>query len=325
MSHRLNRRQMLSLAALAGAGMALSPVRRLVAAEGKKPKILFLTKSSGFQHSVITRKGDQLGHAEKLLTEMADTNGYEVVCSKDASLLNPDKIGQWDAFAFYTTEDLTKPSPKGKDRIDEPPMSPDGKQAFLKAIADGKGLIGFHCATDTFHSPNYRDKSMNKQSELLRDFKYDDVRDEYIKMIGGEFAGHGSQQKARQRVASKTFPGLEDLSDFEFQEEWYNLMNLSDDLHVILVQETSTMQTEKGADAMYKRPPYPSTWARQHGKGRVFYTSMGHREDVWTNPIFQKVTLAGLAWITGKTQFDPRPNVAEATPKAVTFPAVKVG
>ena len=44
-------------------------------------------------------------------------------------------------------------------------------------------------------------------------------------------------------------------------------------------------------------PPYPATWARMHGKGRVFYTSMGHREDVWTNEKFQQVALGGFSWV----------------------------
>ncbi len=56
-----------------------------------------------------------------------------------------------------------------------------------------------------------------------------------------------------------------------------------------LVQETNGMK-----DADYDRPPYPATWARKHGEGRVFYTSMGHREDVWTNPIFESILIGGL-------------------------------
>ena len=123
------------------------------------------------------------------------------------------------------------------------------------------------------------------------------------------------------KVASNAFPGLEDLKDFDMQEEWYSLGNLSDDLHVILVQDTESMKA-KGEKA-YARPPYPATWAKPYGKGRVFYTSMGHRDDVWTSPIFQKVTLAGMAWVSGKTQFDPKANVAQTTPDAVTFPAEK--
>ncbi|MGI6417442.1 MAG: ThuA domain-containing protein [Thermoguttaceae bacterium] len=41
----------------------------------------------------------------------------------------------------------------------------------------------------------------------------------------------------------------------------------------------------------YQRPAYPATWAKMDGRGRVFYTSMGHREDVWTNKTFQQIVL----------------------------------
>ena len=36
-----------------------------------------------------------------------------------------------------------------------------------------------------------------------------------------------------------------------------------------------------------------------HGQGRVFYTSLGHREDMWTNPFFQGIAQAGLEWVLG--------------------------
>jgi type 1 glutamine amidotransferase len=51
---------------------------------------------------------------------------------------------------------------------------------------------------------------------------------------------------------------------------------------------------------MVGRPPYPSTWAKMHGKGKVFYTSMGHREDVWANPLFTALLMGGINWVTGK-------------------------
>ena len=66
---------------------------------------------------------------------------------------------------------------------------------------------------------------------------------------------------------------------------------------MILVQATQGMD---GTD--YQRPDYPATWARMHGKGRVFYTSMGHREDVWTSPIFQAVLLGGISWASGNVK-----------------------
>jgi type 1 glutamine amidotransferase len=48
----------------------------------------------------------------------------------------------------------------------------------------------------------------------------------------------------------------------------------------------------------------------------VFYTSMGHRDDVWKNPIFQKLLLGGLNWAVGNVQAEIPPNLKEAAPKA---------
>jgi type 1 glutamine amidotransferase len=317
---QMNRRDLLSLAALAGAGLALGTVTRTFGADDAKKRVLFFTRSAGFPHPVVTRKGEELAYAEKVLGEFAGKAGYEVTVSKDGSLFTPEGLAKFDAIAFYTTGDETKTGP---DKT--PPFPPEGKDALLKFVADGKGFIGFHCASDTFHSPNYggKDPAINKQPTLMRDAAatLEDVRDPYIKMVGGEFVTHQSQQKATMKVVDKKFPGFEDLEDFNFAEEWYSLANLSDDLHVLLVQDTESMKA-KGEPA-YKRPPYPATWAKPYGKGRVFYTNMGHREDVWTNPTFQKVVLAGLAWITGKTTADVAPNVKTATPDVVTFAAAK--
>ena len=107
------------------------------------------------------------------------------------------------------------------------------------------------------------------------------------------------------RVTSPKFPGMQGLgSGFELLEEWYALDSFAKDLHVILMQETKGMQ-----GAMYQRPPYPSTWARMHGKGRVYYTALGHREDVWTNAIFQQIILGGISWALGQVDADVTPNI----------------
>lgn len=48
-------------------------------------KILFFTKSSGFEHSVISWKDGQPSHAEKILLDLGKKNGWEFVFSKDGS------------------------------------------------------------------------------------------------------------------------------------------------------------------------------------------------------------------------------------------------
>ena len=94
---------------------------------------------------------------------------------------------------------------------------------------------------------------------------------------------------------------------------------VSRQMHVILALETEGMQGN-----VYDRPPVPATWARTYGKGRVFYTSLGHREDVWGNPIFQQIAYAGLAWAMGNVDADVTPNFDEATPKGDQYHRVPV-
>jgi hypothetical protein len=43
---------------------------------------------------------------------------------------------------------------------------------------------------------------------------------------------------------------------------------------------------------------------------------MGHREDVWTSPIFQQIVLGGLAWALKNVDADVTPNIDQVTPKA---------
>ena len=120
------------------------------------------------------------------------------------------------------------------------------------------------------------------------------------------------------RVADAAFPGMKDVKDFEMHEEWYSLKNFAPDLHVILVQDTKGMK-----DMDYDRPNFPATWARKHGKGRVFYTSMGHREDVWQSEVFQHLLLGALLWSLGEGNPDLTPNLDKVAPKASELPKVK--
>ena len=289
----MKRRDMLRAASAAVLGAWTFPCGWTPAGEKKRQKILYFTRNVGFYHSVVQRKGSGLSHSEKILTEMGRRVGIDVHCTKDGRVFDGD-LAQYDAFAFYTNGDLTKPNPQN-----EPPMSPEGKRRFLDAVADGKGFIGFHSSCASWRTPGPRDQNS-------------DQVDPYIAMVGGEFISHGPQQKARMRIVSPDFPGVEGLGDaFELREEWYALKNFAKDLHVILVQQTEGMR-----GACYQRPPFPSTWARLQGKGRVFFTSMAHREDTWAGEPFQQIVLGGLAWALGNAGADVTPNIDKVTPQA---------
>ncbi len=257
-----------------------------------KRKILFFSKSSGFEHSVIKVKDGQPSFAEKVLMELGAKNNIEFTCTKDGSVFTPEGLAKFDAVMFYTTGDLTT---TGTDR--QPPMPKDGKETLMNYVKSGKGFIGSHCATDTFHSHG---------KEV----------DPYIDMIGGEFLSHGAQQKSKIGACDAAFPGCSDCKDgFELTEEWYSLKNIAKDLHVLLTQGTTGMN-----GWMYQRPAYPATWAKAYGKGRVFYTSMGHREDVWTNPLFQNLLIGAIRFACGDAAGDTTPNMTKFTPEAWTVP-----
>jgi uncharacterized protein len=309
----MNRREMILRTGAAALGLSLTnwPFEAVAQTAGTR-KVLFFSKSSNFEHAVIKRKDGQPSFVEKVLAQTGPRHGIEFTYSKDGSLFTPDYLAQFDAYMFYTSGDLTA---VGKDG--NPPMTPAGKQVFLDAIKNGKGFVGVHSATDTFHTGETADTDTNRP----RAWRYrnaGDKADPYVRMIGAEFIIHSVQQTATMRVEDGMFPGMKTLGrSFEIMDEWYSLTDFSKDLHVLLVQETKGMR-----GIPYERPPYPATWARQDGQGRVFYTSMGHREDVWTNPVFQEILFGGIAWAVGNVEASVEPNIERVTPDCWTLPPV---
>ena len=274
-------------------------------APAAKRKILFFTKSSGFEHSVISYKTGQPSYAEKILLDLGAKQGWEFTFSKDGSKFSKDYLAQFDAVFFYTTGDLCS---EGTDK--NPPMSAEGKQALFDFVKSGKGFVGTHSASDTFHTANEAVKGPERY------LNHGEQADSYVRFLGGEFIIHGAQQEAKNTVVDPKFPGFETAgASYSFQEEWYSLKDFRDDIHVITTIDSPAM-----TGSMYGRPAYPNTWARKEGNGRVWYTAMGHREDVWTNPIFQNALIGGLKWAMGDAQAEVPANIKDAAPGAYTNP-----
>ena len=295
----MNRRDLLRFFGSGAMGLGLSSLSAARPTPTRK-KILMFTKSAGFEHDMIKRRGSKLSIAEQVITDLAQKRGIAVTATKDGSAFSQPNLSQYDAFFFYTTGDLTTP---GEDK--NPPMTREGKQSFLNLIRQGKGFIGAHSATDTFE-PASAHTDPHPPAQL----------DPYIAMIGAEFLSHGQQQKARVRVADSRFPGMQSLGQgIELTEEWYALRAFPPDLHVLLVMETEGMQGN-----FYQRPPYPNTWARMYGSGRVFYTALGHREDVWTNPLYQDLLAGALAWVVRDVNAHIPPDLDRVTPHANDIP-----
>jgi type 1 glutamine amidotransferase len=288
---------------LSGLGLALhaGPVR-----------VLYFTKSSGFEHSVVKRPDGQPSYSENILTQLSAANDLAFTFSKDGSLFSPEYLADFDVLLFYTSGDLLSAGTDG-----QPAMTPQGKEALLRAVSEGKGFVGVHSCSDTFHTNETG--GGNPRERAARFKNYGEAADPFIRMLGGEFIRHGAQQTATARVVSPQFPGFGKLgAEINTHEEWYSLKEFAPDMHALLVLETAGM---KGAD--YERPPFPVAWARPFGKGRVAYHAMGHREEIWDSPEYQAMLVGAIAWAAGKRDADVSPNLRTAAPGHATLPLLE--
>jgi len=227
---------------------------------GKKKKILFYSQSMGFRHGPVTRPlSGKMSHAERIFKEIATKAGYDVYVSQDFNDLKQNQFKSYDAIVFYTSGDLLI-----------------NKENFMKWLRGGGAFIGIHSATDTYKG-----------------------WPEYIKAIGGRFRGHGRQQKATMKVEVTDHPATKMLDkDWTLLDEIYLFDSYSRDNVNVLISIDTEKTSEDKLKNMNMKPgkDYPIAWTNTEGNGRIFYTSLGHREDVWTNPKYQEHLLGGIAW-----------------------------
>ncbi|MEY4918294.1 MAG: hypothetical protein RL616_2207, partial [Verrucomicrobiota bacterium] len=126
------------------------------------------------------------------------------------------------------------------------------KQGFLDWIKAGHAFIGIHSASDTFHG-----------------------WPEFVEMIGGEFKQHGPQVGVECLNQDAAHPATAMLGkSFSVSlEEIYQFKNYdAAKLHELLVMDKHPNTKEPGH--------FGVAWCKDFGAGKVFYTSLGHREDV---------------------------------------------
>src|SRR5215470_17375866 len=89
-----------ALLATAAAGLAGAALPHAGAADDRNPKkrsVLFFSKSSGFEHDPVKRRGRRPSLAERILTEIGKRRGFDVVATKDGRAFDGD-LARYDAF-----------------------------------------------------------------------------------------------------------------------------------------------------------------------------------------------------------------------------------
>jgi uncharacterized protein len=305
MNDASSRRGFIRTVTVGGAGLALAS--KLPAA-GKKKSVLVFTKSSGFEHAVVKEIDGKPSIAEKAVRSLGEKYNFDVTATKDGRVFDSKEFPGYSAVFFFTTGDLTT---EGTDK--HPPMTEAGKQRLLDTIKGGMGYVGSHAASDTFHTKPDTEDLANRY------IAHGEDSDPYLKMVGGEFILHGRDPRVQTTnviINDPKFPGLEGVtSPVSFKDEWYSLKDFQTDMHVILTLDTAGMKGEP-----YQRPPYPMTWARMHGKGRVFYTAIGDLAENWEIPFFVNLLGGGLRWAIGDVKANLTKNIKEAAPGYATIP-----
>src|SRR5262249_40571207 len=200
----------------------------------------------------------------------ARTGQFEVVCSQDSRKdITAENLAKFDAVFFYTTGEL--------------PLSDTQKADLLAFVKKGGGFAGTHSATDTFYKwPEYR------------------------KLIGRYCNGHPWHQKIKVLVEDKNHPAARPLGDaFEITDEISQFKGpySRDKLHVLMRMDVKSVDKPGGRNDQ----DYALAWTHEYGKGRVFYTALGHRAEVWKDERFQQLIVGGLRYITGLENADATP------------------
>lgn len=251
------------------------------------PRVLMLTKSQGFEHSVVHRKSpEELSMAERIVTDLGKTHGFDVTCTKDGTTITPEGVRGYDVLYFFTQGEIDGDPAESRDKA--PAVPKETRGCVLEFVEAGGGFVGTHCGgADTWH--NWREGKIKP----------------FLDMVGGEFIGHGAQQVSTVRVVDPKFPALAGWpAQLSINDEWYAYKGFQKNMRILLMLETEGM-----SGLLYKRDDYPITWCSNHGRGRVFYTGLGHREDVWENPLYQQMVAKAILWAAGKIDGDASSNL----------------
>ena len=148
-------------------------------------------------------------------------------------------------------------------------LTPEQEQGLCEFVKNGGGFIGIHCASDSFVK-----------------------NDSYMELIGGHFIRHGPVTEFAVAISEPDHEVMRRAQDFRITDEFYIL-------------EKKTPKFDVLAMGTWHFETHPMVYIRDYGKGRVFYTALGHDERAFNNPGFQKFLYRGVRWTTKQREGKP--------------------
>ena len=246
-------------------------------AAGAKKRLLAIGEEKGYRHEAVSHA---LATIERLGRE---TGLWDTTIRTDTEALtkkkleyNAKNLNDFDAVLFYTGGTLE--------------MDDEKKADFLSFVRDdGKGFIGVHSATITFTGwPEYGD------------------------MIGGYYDEHPwGTFDAPILVEDPGFPGMKQWPPaFVLKDEIYQIKNFSRDKVRVLMRLDANKLDLNNPRVHRTDKDFAVAWAKMYGKGRVFYSTLGHPDQNWDRPEMQTMYAEAIKWAMGLVDADVTPRPA---------------
>ncbi|MCS5594367.1 MAG: ThuA domain-containing protein [Porticoccaceae bacterium] len=232
----------------------------VVASQAGPQKILVFSKTSGWRH-------DSIGAGQTMLTQIADSNDWEIEITEDSSQFNSDNLNQYGVVVWLNTTGEVLNSAQ--------------QTAFENYIESGGGYVGIHSASDTEYSwPWYGD------------------------LVGAYFNSHPQVQQATIHIEDGDHQSTSHLdATWVRSDEWYNYReNPRSNVNVLMNLDESSYNA--GAGAMGS--DHPIAWTNHIGAGRAFYTGLGHTASAYYEPDFIDHIKGALIWAGGLIQGTPQ-------------------
>lgn len=236
-------------------------------------RVLYLDQSVGWRHVPVARRKSVdpaspiLAPSETAMIAIGQESGaFTAEVTQDAREITPQRLETVDVLVFYTTGAL--------------PISPEAWAAVQQRVTAGKlGFVGLHSATDTA-------------------WPYDGPGETYTRFINGKFAGHPWTEGTPIRIETldpdSPLVSMWPLS-FDYAEEIYQHSDFDP-------AKVRVLQTLDFAGTPLKRPyAVPIAWARDIGKGRLFFTNLGHTPSTWNDPRFRHQVVEAVQWTGRRT------------------------
>ena len=247
--------------------------------------VLVIGETKGFEH-------DSISAAMAAIYDMGKQSGLwdtelrtdtELLTKKDLGSRNAKNLNYFDLIVFAST-------------TGELDMDDSQKADMLSFIHDdGKGFVGIHAALDT----NYK-------------------WPEYGEMIGGWFDQHPWMTFNAPIInEDPDFPAVRHFpKEFTKFDEIYQPKSWSRDKVNVLLSLDPTRLDYNNPRVHRNDHDFAVAWSKMYGKGRVFYSTLGHTEESWEDPDIRKMYFEAIKWALwmtdGSTASHPHPAVAQS-------------